>query len=179
MNLGQYWVQNVIASFMSAQNSTLHLRATVSSKTFGDTIVDLNINEQQRRETLSHNDKKLCSQVLRKAMGPTLICHGSKLKSQWCTPRLTLKVGAQPNSSTFFGRRGWMRVYTKCICLTVWSLPFPCPLPQLKGYSPPWNGSRLTPGTPPVSLGFDLNREYYSQIENQRTNYKTLPLRIS
>lgn len=39
------------------QDSTSHLQATVSSKTFWGTRVDIQLNEQQRRETLSHNDE--------------------------------------------------------------------------------------------------------------------------
>lgn len=34
-----------------------HLKATVTLKTFGDTRIDLQLDEQRRRETAMHNEK--------------------------------------------------------------------------------------------------------------------------
>uniref|UniRef100_A0A3B1J2E9 DUF4371 domain-containing protein n=1 Tax=Astyanax mexicanus TaxID=7994 RepID=A0A3B1J2E9_ASTMX len=39
------------------QNSAAHLRAVVLSKTFGDVRIDLQLNEQRRRETEMHNER--------------------------------------------------------------------------------------------------------------------------
>ena len=39
------------------QSTPGHLRATVSLKMFGDTRIDLQLSEQQQRETIAHNEK--------------------------------------------------------------------------------------------------------------------------
>ncbi|KAK1902709.1 Zinc finger MYM-type protein 1 [Dissostichus eleginoides] len=39
------------------QNGSGHLRATIRLKTFGDTRIELQLDEQQHRDVIAHNEK--------------------------------------------------------------------------------------------------------------------------
>lgn len=50
-------LSNLTKSAHRHQDSAAHLQATVSLKTFGDTRVDLQLDEQRRNQTTAHNNK--------------------------------------------------------------------------------------------------------------------------
>ena len=61
-------------SALCHQNSTSHLRTTVSSKTFGDSRVDLQFNENQCRETLSYKEIVRQNREILKHFNHTVLC---------------------------------------------------------------------------------------------------------
>ena len=60
------------------QSTPGHLRATVSLKTFGDTRIDLQLSEQQRRETIAHNEKVRQNREILKRLIHTVVFLGKQ-----------------------------------------------------------------------------------------------------
>ncbi|KAF3857526.1 hypothetical protein F7725_009385 [Dissostichus mawsoni] len=54
------------------QNTAGHLKATVTMKTFGDSRIDLQLDEQRRRETIMHNEKNDLISAVAEVMGETI-----------------------------------------------------------------------------------------------------------
>ncbi|KAF3854539.1 hypothetical protein F7725_022594, partial [Dissostichus mawsoni] len=54
------------------QNKAGHLKATVTMRTFGDTRIDPQLDEQRRRETTMHNKKNDLISAVAEVMGETI-----------------------------------------------------------------------------------------------------------
>ncbi|KAF3847096.1 hypothetical protein F7725_020124, partial [Dissostichus mawsoni] len=54
------------------QNTAGHLKATVTMKTFGDSRIDLQLDEQRRSETIMHNENNDLISAVAEVMGETI-----------------------------------------------------------------------------------------------------------